>query len=260
MNANVYQHFRKDEHPFIDSVGDWLEQVESQYAPYLTDFLDPRQAYILETLIRQSSDLEYQFYGGYEHAERKRCLIYPDYYQTKQEDFEVELVEINYPIKFAELSHGKILGTLVNAGIKRDFFGDIISDGTRWQVFVVKEIVHFVMTQVEKIGKIAVRLEAKKYTEIITPKDDWTMERATISSLRLDNLISTVYNISRQRSKQLIESGKVKVNWTENVRPDFLVDLLDIVSIRGFGRIQIQELEGKTKKDKFRLLLGVLRK
>ena len=52
MNANVYQHFRKDEHPFIDTVGDWLEQVEMQYAPYLTDFLDPRQAYILEALIR----------------------------------------------------------------------------------------------------------------------------------------------------------------------------------------------------------------
>ena len=61
MNANVYQHFRKDEHPFIDTVGDWLEQVEMQYAPYLTDFLDPRQAYILETLIRQNSDLSFTF-------------------------------------------------------------------------------------------------------------------------------------------------------------------------------------------------------
>ncbi|WP_086314001.1 S4 domain-containing protein [Enterococcus sp. 7F3_DIV0205] len=260
MNANVYQHFRKDEHPFIDSVGDWLEQVESQYAPYLSDFLDPRQAYIVETLIRQNSDLSFQFYGGYEQAERKRCLIYPDYYEPKEDDFEVELLEIVYPIKFSTLSHGKVLGTLVNTGIKREYFGDIISDNDRWQVFVAKEIANFVETQVEKIGKISVRLEKRKYTEMILPKDDWTHERTTISSLRLDNLISSVYNISRQRSKQLIESGKVKVNWTENTRPDFLVDLLDIVSIRGFGRIQIQELEGKTKKDKFRLLLGVLRK
>jgi RNA-binding protein YlmH len=69
-----------------------------------------------------------------------------------------------------------------------------------------------------------------------------------------------VFNISRQRSKQLIESGKIKVNWTETVRPDFILDLLDIVSIRGFGRLQIQGLEGATKKEKIRLLLGVLRK
>lgn len=52
----------------------------------------------------------------------------------------------------------------------------------------------------------------------------------------------------------------MKVNWTETLRPDFMLDLLDIVSIRGFGRIQIQGLEGTTKKKKVRLLLGVLRK
>ena len=61
MNANVYQHFRNDERPFIDSAQGWIEQVQMQYAPYLTDFLDPRQAYILESLIRQSTDLSFRF-------------------------------------------------------------------------------------------------------------------------------------------------------------------------------------------------------
>lgn len=260
MNANIYQHFRLEERPFIDAVGDWLEQVESQYAPYLTDFLDPRQAYILETLIRESSELAFTFYGGYEQAERIRCLIYPDYYQPTDSDFEIKMVEVNYPQKFATLSHGKILGTLLNSGIKREFFGDIISDGERWQVFLAREISQFIETQVTKIGKIAVRLEEIPYTEIILPKDSWAEETATVSSLRLDSVVSTVYNISRQRSKQLIEAGKVKTNWVVNERPDYVLDLLDIVSIRGFGRLQIQGIEGRTKKDKCRLRLGVLRK
>lgn len=260
MNTNIYQHFRVDEREFIDNVGDWLEQVEMQYAPFLTDFLDPRQAYILETLIRENSELRFSFNGGYQVAERVRCLIYPDYYEPTPEDFEVKMYEINYPTKFTTLSHGKILGTLVNSGIKREYFGDIITDGQRWQVFLANEISQFIETQVTKMGKIAVRLEEIKYTEIIIPKDSWSEETATVSSLRLDSVISTVYNVSRQRSKQLIESGKVKVNWAENVRPDYLLDLLDIASIRGFGRIQIQALEGRTKKDKCRLRLGVLRK
>lgn len=260
MDANVYQHFRKEEHPFIDTVGDWLEQVTSQYAPFLTDFLDPRQMYILETLIRQNSDLAYTFYGGYEQAERKRCLIYPDYYTPETTDYGIALFEIVYPVKFATLSHGKILGTMMSVGIKREYFGDIISDGERWQIFVANEVVHYVTSQIDKIGRISVRLEERGYTDIIVPKDEWSPERTTLSSLRLDTVISTVYNISRQRSKQLVEAGKVKVNWTENIRPDFLVDLLDIISVRGFGRVQIQELEGKTKKEKYRVLLGVLRK
>ncbi len=50
------------------------------------------------------------------------------------------------------------------------------------------------------------------------------------------------------------------VNWVESERPDFMLDLLDIVSIRGFGRLQIQSIEGKTKKEKIKLTLGVLRK
>lgn len=260
MDANVYQHFRTDERTFIDSVGDWIEQVQGQYAPYLTEFLDPRQSYILETLIRQSSDLRFMFYGGYEQAERKRCLIFPDYYEPVEEDFETALYEIHYPSKFASLSHGKILGTLVGTGIKRSYFGDIISDGDRWQVFIANEVDHFVAAQVTKIGKVAVRLEPIKYTEMIMPKDSWTQERGTVSSMRLDSVISEIYNISRQRSKQLIEAGKVKVNWTENTRPDFVLELLDIISVRGYGRVQIQELEGKTKKEKYRVLFGVLRK
>ncbi len=260
MLANVYQHFRKDEHPFIDLSTDWIEEVENQYAPILTDFLDPRQAFILESLVRLNGDLEFKFYGGYEEAERRRSIIYPEYYRPTKEEFNISLYEIVYPIKFAKLSHGKILGTLLATGVRRDFFGDIISDGERWQLFLKAEIANYVVNQIEKIGKISVRLEERKYTDILLPKDEWIFEQTTASSLRLDNLIASVYNISRQRSKQMVESGKVKVNWTENVHPDFVLDLLDIVSIRGFGRIQLKEITGKTKKEKYRLILGVLRK
>ena len=133
----------------------------------------------------------------------------------------------------------------------------MMTDG---KVFIADEIDHFVVNQVTKIGKVAVRLEEINYTDMILPKDSWTQERGTVSSLRLDSVISEIYNISRQRSKQLIESGKVKVNWTEKYKTGFLLELLDIVSIRGYGRIQIQDLEGKTKKDKCRVLFGVLRK
>jgi len=260
MNVNVYQHFRPDERPFIDTVEDWLEQVAMQYAPLLTEFLDPRQAYILETLIRQNTDLAFKFFGGYEAAERTRCLIYPDYYEPTREEFDIVLYTINYPKKFSTLSHGKILGTLVGAGVRREFFGDIISDGENWQVFIAKEVSSFIPMQVTKMGNVSVRLEEEDYTKILVPKDGWTEERETVSSLRLDTVIASVFNISRQRSKQLIESGKIKVNWTEVLRPDFVLDLLDIVSIRGFGRLQIQGIEGTTKKEKIRLLLGVLRK
>lgn len=260
MNANVYQHFRKDEHPFVDMIGGWIEQVESQYAPYLTDFLDPRQAFILESIIGSDSELVYSFYGGYESAERRRALIYPSYYEPTEEDYQVELYEIQYPVKFGSLSHGKILGTLLSSGIRREFFGDIISDGERWQFFINHEVANFVISQLDKIGSMSVKVKQINYTDILVAKDSWEFETDTVTSLRVDNIISAVFNISRQRSKLLVDSGKVKVNWVEIQRSDFMLALLDIISIRGFGRIQLRTIEGKTKKDKHRVQLAVLRK
>ncbi|WP_373781196.1 S4 domain-containing protein, partial [Jeotgalibaca porci] len=68
------------------------------------------------------------------------------------------------------------------------------------------------------------------------------------------------YNISRQRAKELVSGGKVKLNWAIYDRPDFELGLRDILSIRGYGRIQLREIEGKSKKDKWRIEIGVLRK
>ena len=44
----VFQHFRKDEQPFIEQVYGWIRDIEDRYAPKLTDFLDPRQHCLCE--------------------------------------------------------------------------------------------------------------------------------------------------------------------------------------------------------------------
>ena len=258
--SNVYQHFRKDEHSFIDSIIGWFEQVENQYAPYVTDFLNPREAFILETLIGKKSDITYSLFGGFESSERKCAIIYPSYYEPTQDDFDIAIYEIKYPMKFGSLSHGKILGTLMSTGIKREFIGDIITDGERWQVFIKESMANYIVSQIDKIGSFGVRFEPLRYTDIIIPIDEWQDESLTISSLRIDNIISSVYNVSRQRAKQVIEAKRVKINWMENERVDYLVDYLDIISVRGLGRIQIMEQQGKTKKEKVRLNIRVLRK
>lgn len=256
----VYQHFRKEEQVFIDMVESWIIQVQGQYSPYLTEFLDPRQQYIVEMLVGKKGEVRVSFFGGYEAAERKRALLYPEYFEPQQEDYELQLFEIQYPVKFTQLSHGKILGTLIGSGIKREMFGDIMSDGQRWQFFTAENVSNFVKLQLSRIGNVSVRLEERDYLDLIQPIDDWTIEQDTVTSLRIDTIISSVYNVSRQRAKELITAGKVKLNWALYDRPDFELGIFDIISIRGYGRIQIREIQGKSKKDKWRIEIGVLRK
>lgn len=76
--------------------------------------------------------------------------------------------------------------------------------------------------------------------------------------MRVDTVISESLAISRQRAKQLIESKKVKLNWTEITRPDSVLEPLDIISIRGFGRIQVKAVDGMTKKQKYRIIIGIM--
>lgn len=260
MDATVYQHFRKEEAPFIDQVNEWMERANVEYRPILSDFLDPRQMFIVEELVGKHGSVHYFFAGGYEAAERQRVIIAPEYFTPEQTDFDIQLFTIKYPQKFATLRHSQILGTLVNSGLKRDAFGDILTDGETWQFLTEKSLATYIQNEVTKIGKINVQLLPTPEVNVIVPKDAWTQESATVSSLRLDALISEVYHMSRQRAKALIEGEKVKLNWQPFMKPDFALGLMDIVSVRGFGRIQITATAGETKKGRIKLTVNVLRK
>lgn len=74
---NIYQHFRDDEQTFIDQVLDWVGQVEDYYSPYLTPFLNPREYFIIQSIVGQYDELELSSYGGHEDAEQLRVFIHP---------------------------------------------------------------------------------------------------------------------------------------------------------------------------------------
>ncbi len=255
---NIYQHFRDDEQDFIDQVIDWVAQVENQYAPYLSSFLNPRQLFIVQSVIGQYDQIKYQTFGGHDEAEQQRVLIYPPYYEPTRDDFEITLIEINYPTKFAELSHGKILGTVLGSGISRDTLGDIINDGLRWQFFLDEKMRGFILLNVDRIGRVNVQLEVKDWTDRIEMTDKWEVEEIVVSSLRIDGVLARALNVSRNRAKTMINEKRIKVNWIEIERPDIDVQEHDIISIRGHGRLQIRKTLGTTRKENLIVEIGMI--
>lgn len=258
MNEEVYQHYRKEEQPFIDQVYGWMQQVENRYSPYLSVFLTPRQAMIVEQLIGDSETILLQLFGGYEGAERKRALLYPAYYEPNHDDYETFALQIIFPAKFANISHGKILGTLIGAGIDRERIGDIITDGDSWHVIVDFGVKEYFKQNVTKIGNVGVRLEDLDFADLLESSETWETRTVIASSLRLDTLLAKVYNFSRQRAKDSVSSGMVKVNFMEMDRSDVTIGENDIVSLRKSGRFWIESIDGTTKKDNYRLTVNVL--
>lgn len=255
---SIIQHFRKDEQPFIETVIGWTREVEDTYSPKLTGFLDPRQIFILSSIVR-SSGLQFGVHGAFLEPERQRALIYPDYYEPEAEDFQVSVFGIRYPAKFMTLEHRDVLGSLMALGIDRSKFGDIRLEEGIAQFAAAEEMKDYLTANLTSIGKSKVRVEELGATdELIVIAETWKEELHTISSLRLDTLVASLVNCPRQKAAALIQNDKVKVNHVVRDQQAFEVNESDILSIRGSGRFKIMSIEGRTRKDKIRLLIGRL--
>lgn len=253
---SIYQHFRPEERNFIDQVLNWKEYVEQTYSPKLTDFLDPREQQIVKMIIGGQADMKWAFFGGSDYSERKRAFLFPEYHQLEEDDFKITLFEIHYPQKFISLMHPQVLGSLMSLGLKREKFGDVVLVGDRVQFFCAEEVGSYVRLELQSVGRAKVELIQQPLAEGLIQEETWTEQNDTVSSLRLDTVVASIFKLSRQKSQALIEAGLVKVNWTRIENTSFECGEGDTISVRGYGRGKIFSIEGKTKKDKWRIFIG----
>ncbi|TLS35259.1 RNA-binding protein [Pseudalkalibacillus caeni] len=253
---SIYEHFRKEERSFVDKVLEWQLDVKNRYAPKLTDFLDPRERLILSQVIGNDPEVQLEFRGGTDGAERMRALLAPPYFEIKEEDFELALLSVNYPSKFVTLTHRNVLGSLMSIGLKRAKFGDIVLAKEEVQMVVAREIVDYVRLNLTSIGKATVSLDEIPFSKAIKAEKDWTEETGTVSSMRLDTVLAEIYNLSRSKASTYIQGEMAKVNWKIASQPSFEIEEQDILSLRGYGRSKIISIEGKTKKEKWRIIFG----
>ena len=65
----------------------------------LTDFLDPREQFITESVIQHGEELGIMFLAGMRERSAK-TLIYPDYLEPSIQDVELSYFQVNYAKKF----------------------------------------------------------------------------------------------------------------------------------------------------------------
>ncbi|MDY0396308.1 YlmH/Sll1252 family protein [Virgibacillus halophilus] len=245
---DIYQHFRKEEHAFIDQVLSWKDDVNRSYRNKLTDFLDPRQQFIVDSLTGKNDDVKVWQFGGGRHSERQRALITPFYEQVQQEDFGLCLLQASYQEKFSTLTHRDVLGTFISLGLKRDKLGDIQVSNGLIQMIVADEIAKFVVLQMTTVKRMKISMEEKPLSAYREQPSVWNEMGRTVSSLRLDTVLKEIYHVSRKEASDYIKKQAVKVNFklVEDVK--FQVCEQDIISVRSKGRSKLVKIEGKTKK------------
>lgn len=214
----------------------------------LTKFLDQTESSELRKI--KSKEVSIFFNGGYDGAERTRAILISDIYDSVVDDeFEIKALEITLSSNIRVVTHRHVLGTLMALGIKRETIGDILLDGNKIIVFVVNEMVNFIINNIFEINQISVSIKEVEIKDLVfTDKSEEKL--INIASMRLDALISRVQNVSRNTSCDIIQKGLVQINHIECLNPSYSIKINDLISIRHFGRVLVEEIVNTTKKDR----------
>ncbi|QHS22183.1 RNA-binding protein [Virgibacillus sp. MSP4-1] len=256
---DIYQHFRKEEQAFIDQALAWREEVEQTYQRKLTDFLDPREQIILSSVIGNHPDMNLHFFGGDDQTERKRAILAPFYEEIHNEDFDIVVLQSKFARKFVEITHRDVLGALMSLGIKRKKAGDLMVVDDTVQIVADKELATFLELHLTGIKKTRLQFTSVPLDEMKPSPEQWQKKEGTVSSLRLDTVMKEIYNLSRNKTSEWIQKGYVKVNHRVVENPAFQMEEGDMISVRKKGRSKLIQISGQTKKEKWRILTGVLK-
>ena len=209
-----------------------------------TRFLEPSQEREAYQAAREAG-CNVDFYGGYDDAERRIAAFWSD---EPPVAVPIEPLMIRWNEKFASPGHRDLLGSVMALGIERDTFGDIAigaEPGSAY-LFSMEDMAAYFIANLERVGHTSVRVE--RASSITLKPPEGSVLRVTVAQLRMDALIAAGYKLSRAEAQKLISAGLVKLNHIEETRADIKLREGDLLSVRGYGRLRIQTLQGETRR------------
>ena len=228
--------------------------------PRFVGFLDERQGAVALAAARRMPALAAaRLYGGYPDAERTVLGFLPDWC----EDPEGEEAEALFPLcpvtctwradrAAKPLSHRDFLGTLMSLGIKRESVGDILVGEGIAVLFLLRDVLPYVLTQLGKVGGAGI--EAKEGRPAELPGASAFLEITdTVASPRLDAVTASLIKSSRGKAEELLAAGLVSLDGLPCDKPTRTVPEGAVIKIRGTGKFVIDALSDRTKKGRLML-------
>ena len=220
-----------------------------------TGFLSLREQEMARFLFGDTEGL-YSF-GGYADAERKMLVYLPDYLDEEAlyaEDSPLLCLRASF-YEGDSLTHRDFLGALMGAGISRETVGDICVGKGYCDFFVTKEIVPYIEQNLESAGRTKIHIQRIPLADVVISQPETKEIRDTVSSLRLDSIVSAGFRISRSAAADYITAGKAAIDGLPCEKPDRIISEGAKISLRGLGKIRLTAINGKTKKDRISIII-----
>lgn len=201
-----------------------------------------------------------KLWGGSLEADRKVVRFGSPEELGYEEPYPIACIHIRPLIeKFSDdFSHRDFLGALMNLGIDRGTLGDIRVGVKEAYLFCLASIAPFICESLDKVKHTNVRCEViSKWEEL--PEEEPEYKSVQVSSLRLDGVISKVYQKSRGEVLTLFNAGRVFVDGRLCKNNSRMLKGEEAVNVRGFGKFMFKGLQYETKKGKLCIQVAVYR-
>ena len=198
-------------------------------------------------------------WGGYESAERKRAIFIPEYFSEQNIKDDCQLAETSIVSVITNnesnklLSHRDFLGAVLGLGLKREMVGDIIIDGQKAVIIIDCKLTEYIIENLKEVGRYKVKCEMSDGCSIKDYTPAFKEIKDTVASLRLDNIIASAFNISRNEASDAIKAGKVFIDGIECKENDETVQIGEKMTLRGKGKVILYETGGTTNKGRLRV-------
>jgi len=236
------------------------ERAMDRWSVETTEFMDPGAMAAVERAVRAvcGDEVTVTQWGGFAAAERRRATMSrgdsPASDAEVRESVRVLRVQGNF--MFDPATHRDFLGAILGTGIKRERVGDIVVQGERGaDVMVTPEMAEFLSTALTSVRTVKVEAREIESSELKVPEPKTEEMQTSESSTRLDAIGSAGFRMSRSKFTEHVESGDVKVNWKEITKGRHELSAGDVISVRGKGRVEVQDIQPARKEGRFAVRL-----
>lgn len=240
----------------LDKILDKAKQTENKGEIAYTDFLDMYQVALVKKFIAQNKIKNVLLYGGYENAERKVAIFYPDNVEINPSYSGIlEIVRIKLG-KEEKYTHRNYLGGIIKIGMKREKIGDILVAEDGADIIVKSETAKALAQELATLTRFQnSQISVEKIIDIRQPEIKVEEVDIIVPSLRLDSIVSDLAKTSRSKAVEILAQERVFVNGQNETKPSKVIKVGDIITIRGKGRFVIKEMKGNTRSGRNILLV-----
>lgn len=243
----------KEEKILISNILDKAFRFDKENKVIYTNFLNLHELDLANRVLNELK-VSFSIYSPNEYCNKKVIFFIPDYIENSDQIYNdaISCLKIIPNIK-NKLIHKDYMGGIYSLGIKNEMIGDIFACDEHAYVFCMKSVTSYLITNLYKVGNQEVKLEEIDLSskEISDISVNLVKKEYIIPSLRIDAILSEVYNLSRMQTKEKILKGNLFLNDRNMFYPHVQVKENDIVSFKKCGKMKVGKTVRKTKSDNF---------